>query len=116
MLGTKPGSDLTLDNCDDVLAQKLSFVICDPLTGAGKKTKKMLERSGQWAAVDAAKAASFPTVTEAALAVKENAGTRAAFVWDSVARQFGLRVVELPELAASKADISVAGTTTTQRT
>ncbi len=115
VLGTKPGSDLTLDNCDDVLAQKLSFVICDPLTGVGKKTKKMLERSGHWAAVDAAKAASFPTVTEAALAVKENAGTRAAFVWDSVARQFGLRVVELPELAASKADISVAVTTTTQR-
>ena len=70
----------------------------------------MLERSGHWAEVDAAKAASFPTVTEAALAVKENAGTQAAFIWDSVARQFGLRVVELPELAASKADISVAVT------
>jgi ABC-type molybdate transport system substrate-binding protein len=65
--------------------------------------------------VDAAKAASFPTVTEAALAVKENAGTQAAFIWDSVARQFGLRVVELPELAASKADISVAVTATTER-
>ena len=115
VLGAKPGSDLTLVNCDDVLAQKLSFMICDPLTGVGKKTKKMLERSGHWAAVDAAKAASFPTVTEAALAVKENAGTQAAFVWDSVARQFGLRVVELPELAASKADISVAVTATTQR-
>lgn len=115
VLGVKPGSGLALANCDDVLAQELSFVICDPLAGVGKKTKKMLERSGHWAAVDAAKAASFPTVTEAALAVKENAGTQAAFVWDSVARQFGLRVVELPELAASKADISAAVTATTDR-
>ncbi len=113
VLGTKPGSDLILDNCDVVLTQKISFVICDPLTGVGKKTKKMLEESGHWAAVNAAKSASFPTVTEAALAVKENAGTQAAFVWDSVARQFGLRVLELPELEASKANITVAVTTTT---
>ncbi|MED5380930.1 MAG: extracellular solute-binding protein [Verrucomicrobiota bacterium] len=115
VLGVKPGSGLAPANCDAVLAQKLSFVICDPLAGVGKKTKKMLEHSGHWAAVDAAKAASFPTVTEAALAVKENAGTQAAFVWDSVARQFGLRGVELPELAASRADISVAVTSTTAR-
>ena len=115
VLGVKPGSDLALGNCGDLLSQKISFVICDPLAGVGKKTKKMLERSGHWVAVDAAKAASFPTVTEAALAVKENAGTQAAFVWDSVARQFGLRVVELPELAASKADISVAVMATTER-
>ena len=115
VLGVKPGSDLAPANCDEMLAQKLSLVICDPLAGVGKKTKTMLERSGHWGAVDAAKAASFPTVTEAALAVKENAGTQAAFVWDSVARQFGLQVVDLPELAASRADISVAVTATTAR-
>jgi len=115
VLAVKPSGGVVLANCADVLAQKISFVICDPLAGVGKKTKKMLERSGHWAAVDAAKVASFPTVTEAALAVKENAGTQAAFIWDSVARQFGLRVVELPELAASKADISVSVTATTER-
>jgi len=115
VLGVKPGSGLDVANCDDLLRKKISFVICDPLAGVGKKMKKMLERSGHWPAVDEAKAASFPTVTEAALAVKENVGTQAAFVWDSVARQFGLRVVELPELAAGKADISVAVTATTGR-
>ena len=115
VLGVKPGSNFVLANCDDFLAQKLSFVICDPLAGVGKKTKTMFERSGHWASMDAVKAASFPTVTEAALAVKENAGTQAAFVWDSVARQFGLQVIELPELAASQADISVAVTASTAR-
>ena len=115
VLGVKPGSNFVLADCDDFLAQKLSFVICDPLAGVGKKTKTMFERSGHWASMDAVKAASFPTVTEAALAVKENAGTQAAFVWDSVARQFGLQVVELPELAASQADISVAVTASTAR-
>ena len=68
----------------------------------------MLVNSGHWEAIDAAKASSFPTVTEAALAVKENVGTQAAFVWDSTARQHGLQVLELPELKASKADISAA--------
>ncbi len=115
VLGVKPGTDIAVENCDDVLAAKLSFVICEPLAGVGKKTKKMLERSGHWTAINEAKAASFPTVTEAALAVKENAGTQAAFVWDSVARQHGLRVIELPELEASRATISAAVTASTDR-
>jgi ABC-type molybdate transport system substrate-binding protein len=115
VLGVKPGAGIDVKNCDAVLSSKLSFVICEPLAGVGKKTKKMLVASGHWAAIDQAKAASFPTVTEAALAVKENAGTQAAFVWDSVARQHGLRVIELPELKASRAYISVAVTSSTDR-
>ena len=104
----KPGLDLGISNCDEVLDKNISFVLCDPLAGVGRKTKKMLVNSGHWEAIDAAKASSFPTVTEAALAVKENVGTQAAFVWDSTARQHGLQVLELPELKASKADISAA--------
>ncbi len=115
VLALKPGADIDVENVDDVLKAKLSFVICDPLAGVGKKTKKMLEKSGHWKAIDEAKASSFPTVTEAAMAVKENAGTQAAFVWDSTARQHGLRVVRLPELNASRADISVAITASTDR-
>ena len=115
VLALKPGTDIDVENVEDVLKAKLSFVICDPLAGVGKKTKKMLEKSGHWNAIDEAKTASFPTVTEAALAVKENAGTQAAFVWDSTARQHGLRVVQLPELKASRADISVAITASTDR-
>ncbi len=108
VLGVKPGLDLGISNCDEVLDKNISFVLCDPLAGVGRKTKKMLVNSGHWEAIDAAKASSFPTVTEAALAVKENVGTQAAFVWDSTARQHGLQVLELPELKASKADISAA--------
>ncbi len=115
VLGVKSGANIDVNNCDDVLSSNLSFVICDPLAGVGKKTKKMLEQSGHWTAINKAKASSFPTVTEAALAVKENAGTQAAFVWDSVARQHGLRVIELPELKASRANISVAVTASTDR-
>jgi len=115
VLGVKPGSGLELESAGDVLKEKVSFVLCDPLAGVGKKTKKMLEKSGHWADIDAVKAASFPTVTEAALAAKENAGTQAAFVWDSTARQFGLRVVELPELEASRADITASVTRTTEK-
>ena len=115
VLAMKPDSTDPPANGDAVLQQKLSIVLCDPLAGVGRKTKKMLEESGHWMGIDAAKAATFPTVTEAALAVKENAGTDGAFIWDSVARQFGLKAVELPELEKSKADISVAVTATTVR-
>ena len=108
VLGVKPGLDLGVSDCDDVLDKQVSLVLCDPLAGVGRKTKKMLLASGHWDAVDAAKASSFPTVTEAALAVRENAGTEAAFVWDSTARQHGLQVVQLPEMDASRADISAA--------
>lgn len=114
VLGVKPGLDLDVSNCDEFLEQQLSFVICDPLAGVGRKTMKVLQKSGHWKAVDASKSASFPTVTEAALAVKENPGTQAAFMWDSVARQHGLQVLELPELQASSANISVAVTTSTE--
>ena len=68
VLALKPGADIDVENVDDVLKAKLSFVICDPLAGVGKKTKKMLEKSGHWKAIDEAKASSFPTVTEAAMA------------------------------------------------
>ena len=111
----KPDSVQLPENVDAVLKEKLSIVLCDPLAGVGQKTKKMLQSSGHWASIDANKTATFPTVTEAALAVKENAGTDGAFIWNSVARQFGLKVVDLPELESSKADISVAVTSSTAR-
>ena len=115
VLGVKPGLGLKIETCQDVLDQKLSFVICDPLAGVGKKTRKFLKSAGLWEGIDAAKSATFPTVTEAALAVKENPGTQAAFVWDSVARQMGLNIVELPELEGSLSNITVAVTASTSQ-
>ena len=113
VLAMKPDSADAPIDADAVLQQKFSIVLCTRWRGWGAN-EKMLEKSGHWMAIDETKAATFPTVTEAALAVKENAGTDGAFIWDSVARQFGLKVVELPELEASKADISVAVTATTK--
>ena len=110
VLGVKPGLGLDIRSASDVLDQKISYVICDPLAGVGKKTKKHLSQAGIWERINDAKSASFPTVTEAAHAVKENTGTQAAFVWDSVARQMGLDIIELPELEGSFSKITVAVT------
>jgi len=115
VLAVKQGAGINVKDIDDLLKQKISFVICEPLAGAGKKTKKVLQAAGKWEAVNAAKTASFPTVPEAALAVKENSGMQAAFVWSSTAKQHGLKVVELPELEKSRAEISVAVTATTDQ-
>jgi len=115
VLGVKPGLNLEVGNVDELLAKKIPFVICEPLAGAGKKTKKILQASGKWEAVYNNKRASFPTVTEAALAVKDDAGTQAGFMWNSTAAQSGLKVIELPELEESQAEITVAVVSTTQR-
>jgi molybdate transport system substrate-binding protein len=112
VLGVKPGLGLDIKAATDILDQEISFVICDPLAGVGKKTKKHLSQSGVWERINDAKSASFPTVTEAAHAVKENAGTQAAFVWDTIARQMGLDIIELPELEGSLSKITVGVTST----
>ena len=54
VLAVQPGAGIDVKNIDDLLEQKISFVICEPLAGAGKKTKKVLQAAGQWEAVDAA--------------------------------------------------------------
>ena len=110
VLGVKPGLGLDIKSAADILDQNISFVICDPLAGVGKKTKKYLSKAGVWERINDAKSASFPTVTEAAHAVKENAGTQAAFVWDTIARQMGLDIIELPELEGSLSKITVGVT------
>lgn len=115
VLGVKPGLDLEVKNIDELLEKRIPFVICEPLAGAGKKTKKALQMAGKWEAVENTKPVSFPTVTEAALAVKDHAGMHAGFMWNSTASQNGLKIIELPELEKSRAEITVAVTSTSKQ-
>lgn len=91
---------------EELLDSGMPFTYCDTKAGAGLKTFECLSKNGLWDRVEKSVKAVFPTVTEAANAIKTSDNVRAGFIWDSVARQFGLRVIELPELAGSEADIS----------
>ncbi|SVB17301.1 uncharacterized protein METZ01_LOCUS170155, partial [marine metagenome] len=73
----------------------------------GKKTKETLEKLGKWKTIDATKKTTFPRVTDAAAAIKASEVVQAGFLWDTTAKQFGLKVHDLPELAKAQSRITV---------
>ena len=71
------------------------------------KTKEALEGLGKWEAFDSAKSSLPSYVTDAAAAISASDAVRAGFVWDTTARQFGLKIHELNELEKVRSAISV---------
>ena len=114
VVAIKPSGHESFDSVASLLTKRRPFVICDEQAGVGKKTKTELQKHGLWAAVNEKKKSSFPRVPEAANAVKTSEMIDAAFIWDATARQFGLKVVECPELSESYATISADVTSTTE--
>jgi len=115
VLAVKADSGRQFKSVDDLLKSGAGFAVCDELAGVGKKTKQALSGIGRWEAVKAAAKASFPRVPEAANAVKSSDNVEAAFLWDSTAKQFGLRILDLPELDPGRATISANVTTGTPK-
>lgn len=113
VFAVKPDSSRSIGSVRDILDQQIPFAICDELAGAGKKTKEALARHGLWDPVNAAKKTSFPRVPEAANAVKTSESIEGAFVWDSTAKQFGLKPIVLPELDGAVGSITINLVTTT---
>lgn len=105
-LAVKPDSTHDFKTIDGLLESGVDFVVCDELAGVGKKTKKVLSGIGKWEAVNARKKTSFARVPEAANAVKNSDVTAAGFLWDSTAMQFGLKILDMPELEPGRATIS----------
>ena len=100
---------------DEFLALDVPFSICNVAAGVGKKTKAALAKLGKWTAFDAAKKTTFPRVTDAALAIKASEVVQAGFLWDTTAKQFGLKIHDLPELAMAQSSITVNLTSTTTK-
>lgn len=107
VLALSPNPDTTPETIDELLSSGLAYTLCDPKAGAGQKTMESLVRTGQWDEVRQRAKAVFPTVTEAANAIKTSDNIQAGFIWNSVARQFGLEFIELSELQGSNALITV---------
>ena len=102
---------MAIRSIDDLLA--LPFVICDESAGAGKRAKSVL--GNRYATVWAKAKTTFQTVTEAAHAVQTSRDVAAAIIWDTTARQFGLRITELPELSGGASLITAAVISRTTR-
>ena len=107
VLAGKRETDLNITRLDDLLEQNVSFVMCNPEAAAGRFAQKTLAALGKFEALNKAMKASFPTVVEAANAIQTSDDTRAAFLWDTTARQYNLKIFDLPELAGATSSTSI---------
>ena len=105
VIATRPGNPKGIGSLADLLRADVSFAIANEQAAVGKKTEALLTRSGHWQTMKSRAKVFKPTVTEVALDVKAGVGIDAGFVWDSTAKQFGLDIVEVPELAGGTATI-----------
>lgn len=99
ILAVKPNSPLRISSVRDLLEQKHHYALCNLQAGAGRRTQLALQTSGLWQTVRQRKKTAFPRVTEAANALKTSKTIQAAFLWDATAKQFGLQILDCPELA-----------------
>ena len=115
VLASSPKEELSFSSLDEFLALEVPFSICNVAAGVGKKTKETLEELGKWEAFESAKKTASPRVTDAAAAIAASDAVQAGFVWDTTARQFGLKIHELPELEKVQSRISVNLTSSTTK-
>ena len=99
ILAVKPNSPLRIPSIRDLLDQKHPYALCNLQAGAGRRTQLALQTSGLWQTIRQRKKTAFPRVTEAANALKTSKTIQAAFLWDATAKQFGLQILDCPELA-----------------
>ena len=102
----KPDGDLKITSLQDILDQNLAWSLCEKQAGAGKKTYEYLSQTGKYETFMKGAKTSFPRVTEAASAVATSETVDLAFIWNSTAKQFNLRVYDIAELKDAQSTIS----------
>ena len=107
VLAGKRETDLKITSLNDLLEQNISFVMCNPEAAAGRFAQKTLAALGMYEALNKAMKVSFPTVVEAANAIQTSDDAQAGFLWDTTARQYKLKIFDLPELAGASSSTSV---------
>ena len=115
VLASSEESNQTFENLDDLLASAIPFSTCNIAAGVGKKTKETLDALGKWEAFEKAKKTTFPRVTDAAAAIKTSEVVQAGFIWDTTAKQFGLRIHDLPELREARSAITANVTASSKK-
>jgi ABC-type molybdate transport system substrate-binding protein len=108
VLAVNPKVTEPFASIDELLASGITFGLTNEQAAVGEVTQRTLAALGKWDAVHDRARVFLPTVTELAGAVKQGVAVEAGIIWDATARQFGLRIVELPELDAGRGLVSAA--------
>lgn len=108
----RPKDQPDVNMIEDLKNTQFRIAMGNPAAAAiGKKTKKLLEKSGDWEAVEAnvtANGVYKPTVNEVANDIKLGS-VAAGIVWDSTVNQYPeLVAIRVPELDLGEALVSIA--------
>ena len=107
VLGMKTNSESNYTTVQQLVDSGDGYIVCDTKAGAGKKTMKILQQHGLWELVDQQKKATFPRVPEAANAIKTADDIAAGFIWDTTAKQFGLKAIVPVEIEDAVSSVGV---------
>ncbi len=114
VLGVKSGNPRNIQTLDDLLRKDITYGFANVNAAVGKVTQDVLTNQSKWDEIEAHSKVTHITVTESAMAVQAG-NLDAAFVWDTVARQFQLEAVRLPELSSGVGRVSVGVLKTTKQ-
>lgn len=107
VLAAEPEVDSAIVSIEQLIESGEPFGLCNVQAAAGERARRAMTEIDLWDRINEAATASFPTVTELAEAVRSGGRLRYGIVWDLTAEQFGLRVIDVPELAKATAEIGV---------
>jgi molybdate transport system substrate-binding protein len=115
VLAVAPGNPKEITSLDDLTRPDVHFAIANESAASGRIAMERLRRAGRWdGELRGAARVTQPTVTEVAGAVQAGS-VHAGFVFDTVALEMGLDIVELPELDGAHAHVPAIVLTSSRR-
>lgn len=109
VLAVAPGNPKNIRSLDDLLRQDVVLGLADPVAAIGKVTQEALQKAGRWDALAKRARVHKLTVNDIATALKVGS-IDACFVWDVIARQYGLEAVPVPLFRGIKTTVTVSVT------
>ncbi|OHB81109.1 MAG: hypothetical protein A2W31_15060 [Planctomycetes bacterium RBG_16_64_10] len=106
VLAVRPAAKAKIKSMDDLLTQDIGYALANEQAAAGRLAQQLLSKSGHWDKIKAGAKVFKSTVTDVAQDVALGVEVDAGFIWDATARQFGLEIVELAELAGGSSTIA----------
>jgi ABC-type molybdate transport system substrate-binding protein len=98
ILATRKNFATNLSDLDQFFQEDLAYATCLTSSSSGNALKEGLATGKEWDRLISEGKATFSSSVEAAVALSSENSLDAVFIWDSVARQFGLRIHRLNEL------------------
>lgn len=107
VLALAPGVDERPASLLELIDSGVPYGVCNEQAAAGQKAREAATAAGLWDQLNKGATACLPTVTELAAAVRDGGRLEAGIVWHVTAEQFGLIVIETPELREAVGRIEI---------